>query len=92
MAKPLTGSIKKNDKGDNPKRPDYRGSYTHQDCPQCGAAGGNFWVSSYINTDNETGEKYLSLGMKPKEQQQFVAPPLPPKPVEPEMTDDDIPF
>ena len=83
MAKPLTGSIRKNDKGDNPKRPDYRGSYTHED-------GVNYWVSSYINTDQETGEKYLSLSMKRKE---LAAPaPQPPPPPSPQMVDGDIPF
>ena len=105
MPKPLHGSIKKNDKGDNPKRPDYRGSYTHEACPHCQAPGEDFWVSSYINTDKETGGKYLSLKMEPKikreeshDQQQSqhniskangYAPDL--KPVS-EDIDDDLPF
>ena len=96
MAKPLTGSIRKNDKGDNPKRPDYRGSYTHENCPECGALGGNYWVSSYINTDQDTGEKYLSLGMKRKDA--VAAPAQAPsraaaRPVHPDSSEgDDIPF
>jgi hypothetical protein len=89
MAKPLTGSIRKNDKGDNPKRPDYRGSYTHEDCPSCGAAGGNYWVSSYINTDRDTGEKYLSIGMKPKEDK---APTPVQEPAQSVEDEDAIPF
>jgi hypothetical protein len=59
MAKPLTGSLKKNDKAGVPTRPDYRGKITLLDNQE-------FWLSAWINTDRETGEKYMSLKLKPK--------------------------
>ena len=62
MAKPFTGSLRKNDKGDNDKRPDYRGRITLQE-------GQDFWISAWINTDRETGGKYMSLKLEPCEVQ-----------------------
>ncbi len=62
MAKPLTGSLKKNDKQGIETRPDYRGKITVLD-------GQEFWLSAWINTDNETGQKYMSLKLKAKEQE-----------------------
>lgn len=58
----MTGSLKRNDKGGIETRPDYRGKITLQD-------GSEFWVSGWINSDKETGEKYMSLKLQPKEQQ-----------------------
>tara|TARA_R110000772_G_scaffold145504_1_gene255461 strand:- start:15934 stop:16188 length:255 start_codon:yes stop_codon:yes gene_type:complete len=57
----LSGAIFKNDKGDNPKRPDYKGSYTDGD-------GNEFWVSAWIK-DSQKGDKFMSLSMQPKEAQ-----------------------
>ena len=57
MAKPFTGSLRKNDKGDNDKRPDYRGRITLEE-------GHDYWVSGWINTDRETGGKYMSLKLE----------------------------
>ena len=62
MAKPMTGSLKRNDKQGIETRPDYRGKITLQD-------GQEFWLSAWINSDKETGEKYMSLKLQPKEQQ-----------------------
>lgn len=89
MAKPLTGSLKKNDKGGVETRPDYRGKITLLD-------GQEFWLSGWINADRETGEKYMSLKLQPKEQQ------VPASVTQhnaskangyaPEIADEDIPF
>jgi uncharacterized protein (DUF736 family) len=63
MAKPLTGSIRKNDKQGVETRPDYRGKVTMEE-------GQEYWVSAWINEDRDTGGKYLSLKLQPKEVQQ----------------------
>jgi len=55
----LRGALFKNDKGDNPKRPDYKGSFTD-------ALGNEFWVSSWLKQTKD-GKKFLSLSMQPKE-------------------------
>jgi uncharacterized protein (DUF736 family) len=55
----LSGALFKNDKGDNPKRPDYKGSFTD-------GSGNEFWVSSWLKQTKE-GKKFLSLSMQPKE-------------------------
>jgi uncharacterized protein (DUF736 family) len=62
MAKPMTGSLKKNDKAGVETRPDYRGKITLLD-------GQEFWLSAWINADRDTGEKYMSLKLQAKEQQ-----------------------
>jgi uncharacterized protein (DUF736 family) len=55
----LSGALFKNDKGDNPKRPDYKGNYTD-------AEGNEFWVSAWVK-ESQKGEKFMSLSMQPKE-------------------------
>ena len=50
--KDMTGNLFRNDKGDNPKRPDYRGE---------AAIGGSILeVAAWLKTSNK-GTKYLSL-------------------------------
>jgi len=77
-----TGSLFKNDKGDNEKRPDYKGSVN--------VDGVEYWLSAWIRTagDNSkrAGEKFMSLKLEAKEQQS--APP--PKPQA--AVDQSIPF
>lgn len=55
----LSGALFKNDKGDNPKRPDYKGSYTDGE-------GREFWVSSWVK-ESKDGKKFMSLSMQPKD-------------------------
>jgi len=74
----LSGALFKNDKGDNPKRPDYKGSYTD-------GQGNEFWVSSWLK-DTKDGKKFLSLSMQPKEAK--AAEPMPVQ----EDKSDDLPF
>jgi len=81
----LRGALFKNtQKREGKQDADYRGNVT--------VNGVEYWVSSWINTSKKDGSKYMSLSLKPKEQQ--AAPPAsaPAKPgTDPEF-DDDIPF
>lgn len=56
-----------------------------------------YWVSGWINEDNETGQKYLSLKLQPKDQQAFSGSIVQHNKhkenvYEPQIADDDIPF
>jgi hypothetical protein len=85
----LSGALFKNDKGDNPKRPDYTGNYTHSD-------GVEFKVSAWIK-EGKNGTKFMSFKMQEKETK-----PEPNKPTQSAhtpkqeyhatVTDDDLPF
>ncbi len=61
-----SGILTKNDKGDNPNRPDYRGSIN--------VNGQEFWLSAWLKDGREgtklAGQKYMSLSVEAKEQQQ----------------------
>jgi hypothetical protein len=86
-----TGALFANDKGDNESRPDYRGKLNIE--------GTEYWISGWVKTPKSGGQKFLSLTVKPVEQQQAPPRPAPgppnPSQVKPEpVTDDvdDIPF
>ena len=56
-----TGVLFKNDKGNNPKRPDYRGT---------GNWGGReFNISGWIKESRKDGSRFLSLRFEDKQQQ-----------------------
>ena len=55
----LSGALFKNDKGDNPNRPDYKGSFTDEN-------GKDFWVSAWVKKSKD-GSQFLSMSMQPKE-------------------------
>lgn len=76
------GALFKNDKGDNPARPDYRGDLM--------VNGVLYEVSGWIKPlPSNTEKRFMSLSAKPKQAQQ----PQPTKPRQrQEMPDDDIPF
>ena len=78
------GSLFKNDKGDNPARPDYRGDIM--------LGGVLYEVSGWIKpkTSNPS-EKFLSLAGKPKEAAPPAARAKPAPAAAPEF-DDDMPF
>lgn len=74
------GSLFKNDKGDNPKRPDYQGKINID--------GAEYKLSAWVQTPKSGGAKYMALKVSE------VAPSSPaPKPV-PDLdnSQDEIPF
>jgi hypothetical protein len=79
-----TGSLFKNDKGDNPKRPDYRGSIK---------VDGHVWELSAWIQEGQKG-KYMSIKAQvPRERAEKPAAPPPSTTGNvPEHFDDDIPF
>ena len=54
-----SGALFKNDKGDNPKRPDYKGSLN--------VGGTEYWISSWLKTSKK-GEKFMSLSVSAKDE------------------------
>jgi len=57
-----SGALFKNDKGDNPARPDYRGDITIN--------GTTYELSAWIKpTRNDASKKFMSLSAKPKDGQ-----------------------
>lgn len=57
----LTGVLFKKDKEGNEKRPDYGGS--------CEIDGREMWISAWIRTPKNGGDKFMSLSFQDKEQQ-----------------------
>lgn len=80
--KPGTFTLFKNDKGDNDKRPDYRGEGKD-------ASGGDIEVSAWIKEGGKG--KFLSCTMKPKGTR-IQTPAADKKAGKPSQMDDDIPF
>ena len=85
------GSLFKNNKEGNEKRPDYKGSLN--------VGGVDYYVSSWIQTAKSSGEKYMSLKIEPKNKE--VAPSYQAQAAKPVAAlqqfietdvDDDIPF
>ena len=58
-----TGTLWKNDKGNNPKRPDFKGSIDINGVPH--------WICSWVRESSDTGEKFHAIKVTPKD-----APPL----------------
>lgn len=58
--KPNTGSLFKNDRKETDSHPDYKGTALIDGLGEC-------WLDAWINTDRN-GAKYMSLKLKPKEQ------------------------
>lgn len=56
--KPNSGSLFKNDKKETESHPDYKGSALIDGLGEC-------WLDAWINTSN-SGAKYMSLKIKPK--------------------------
>jgi hypothetical protein len=80
------GVLFRNDKGDNESRPDYRGKLNIE--------GTEYWISGWVKTPKSGGQKFLSLTVKPVEQQQAPPRPAPgpsyPSQAKPEPVDDDV--
>jgi hypothetical protein len=74
------GSLFKNDKGDNPKRPDYQGKINID--------GTDYKLSAWLQTPKNGGAKYMALKVSEAAGSGFT-----PKPVAtPEIDTDEIPF
>lgn len=55
-----SGALFKNDKGDNPNRPDYKGTIN--------VNGKAHWLSAWLKT-SKAGKNYMSLEVQPKDEQ-----------------------
>ena len=80
-----SGLLAKNDKQGNESRPDYRGSIN--------VDGREYWLSAWIKQGRDgtklAGQKYMSLSVKPKDEQVAYAPaPAPAAAPAPRMTQD----
>ena len=75
-----SGVLFKNDKGDNPKRPDYRGTGNWQ--------GQEFNISAWIKESKKDGSKFFSFRFEDKQPAKPKGNPTPPQ----EFQDDEIPF
>lgn len=87
-----SGALFRNDKGDNPKRPDYKGKINIE--------GREFSISGWLR-ESQSGKKYMSLKVEPPFQQpaQQPAPERPRYTMKPEIQPerpmppgDDLPF
>lgn len=76
--KELNGALFRNDKGDNPKRPDYKGSALID--------GIHYWMDAWVK-DGNSG-KFLSVAFKVKEKAEPKAEPTTTE----TKGDDDLPF
>ena len=76
-----SGSLFRNDKGDNPARPDYRGDVM--------LSGVLYEISGWLKPKpSNPAEKYMSLSVKPKQAKPQAAPAPVPAPID----DLDAPF
>lgn len=75
------GVLFKNEKKETDNHPDYNGNIN--------VGGVEFWLSAWIKT-SESGRKYMSLSVKPKEAKPNQK--APPKPRQPAYSGDDPPF
>lgn len=64
-----SGIISRNDKGDNPNRPDYKGSLDVE--------GVQYWIAGWVRKRNSDGRPFLSIRIEKKEKQ--AAPSQPPE-------------
>jgi hypothetical protein len=82
-----SGALFKNNKGDNPARPDYRGDLM--------VGGVVYEISSWIKPlPSDASKRFMSLSAKPKQEHQAAAPAPKPAPVSSGFNDmkDDFPF
>ena len=74
-----SGALFKNDRKEQEKQPDYKGSLT--------VNGAEYWISAWLN-ESKSGQKYMGLKINLKEHQQ--APEAPKN--DAVDFDDDVPF
>lgn len=83
MDKDNSGALFKNKDKQSEQHPDYKGSVT--------VGGQAFWLSAWINTAKASGEKYMKLSLKAKDQQPTAEAPKP-APAADDEFGDEIPF
>lgn len=79
--KDLSGVLFKNKRKTTDRHPDYTGTALIN--------GQEYWLSSWINTPKNGGDKYMSLMLNLKDEN---GPKTPPKPYNQADFDDDVPF
>ncbi len=85
MAKDNQCYLRKNKERKTDTHPEYKGSGT--------VDGTEHWLAAWVNTDDQTKEKYFTIKFTPKEQQKPKEAPKSRQPGEDdEPFDDDIPF
>jgi uncharacterized protein (DUF736 family) len=77
------GAIFKNDDKQQDNHPDYKGSLN--------VNGVDMWVSGWLKTSEKTGNKFMSLSVKPKEDK-LVKQASSPKRLNVQFDDSDVPF
>lgn len=82
--KDLSGSLFKNDKGDNPNRPDYRGDI----CINGQVYSLSAWIKDGRPGTKMEGRKFMSLSAQPKQDSYAPAPAAAAAPATPRMTQD----
>jgi hypothetical protein len=79
----LRGALFRNDKGDNPARPDYRGN--------CQVSGQKYKISAWVRK-SRAGQTFLSMALTLDEQQPPEAQAQPTAPAQAQPAQDDLPF
>lgn len=79
-----SGALFKNDKGDNPSRPDYKGTFTD-------GSGQDLWLSAWVKND-KNGNSYMSISAQPKEKKEQAHTPKKEFDETVESKDDELPF
>jgi len=80
----LRGALFRNDKGDNPARPDYRG--------RCTIGGTEYRISAWLRKAQATGMTFMSLAFTAVEQAPPDAQAQPAAPAQAAPPADDVPF
>lgn len=77
--------LRKNKERKTDKHPEYKGSGN--------VVGTDVWLAGWVNTDDQTGEKYFNIKVTPKEQQQSKPAPKGREPgSDDDFDDSDLPF
>jgi uncharacterized protein (DUF736 family) len=83
-----SGMLAKNDRKEKDTHPDYRGVIN--------VDGVDYWLSAWIKVGRDgskmQGQKYFSLAVKAKDEQQAKPSSKPQKTQEPDFPDEDLPF
>ena len=78
------GALFKNDKKTEDNHPDYRG--------QIDVDGTEFWLDAWINTSKKTGQKFMSIKIKLKDEKPKARKVASAAPPGGDFDDDDLPF